>query len=137
MDQTLRSEIIHRAGSRCEYCQLHQDYDPFYTFPVDHIIARQHRGSSELENLCLSCFRCNSFKGPNLSSIDPDTEEIANLFHPRKDKWPEHFKWDGAVLVGLTPTGRATVELLAINHPDHIVLRESLIEEGIFPPLDL
>lgn len=58
---------------------------------------------------------------------------MVRLFHPRQDSWPEHFEWNGAILVGRTPVGRATVELLAINHPDYVLLRESLIEEGVFP----
>ena len=43
-------------------------------------------------------------------------------------------EWEGVILVGRTPVGRATVELLAINHPDYVLLREELIEEGEFPP---
>ena len=93
MDQNLRDQVVERAGGRCEYCRVHQDDDPFYTFPIDHIIARQHRGSSELDNLCLSCFRCNSFKGPNLSSIDPETGEVVSLFHPRKENSANAHKW--------------------------------------------
>jgi hypothetical protein len=56
------------------------------------------------------------------------------LFHPRQDKWSEHFAWRRALIVGVTPTGRATVALLAMNHPDYVLLRESLIEEGTSPP---
>jgi hypothetical protein len=56
------------------------------------------------------------------------------LFHPRRDNWHEHFEWNGTLLVGRTPAGRATVALLAINHPDYILLRESLMVEGSFPP---
>jgi len=134
MDAALRELVRERAGNRCEYCRIHQDQDPFFTFPVDHIIARQHGGKTEAENLCLSCYRCNSHKGPNIASIDPDTKEMARLFHPRQDNWPEHFTWRRALIVGVTPIGRATVALLAINHPDYVLLRESLIEEGTSPP---
>ena len=134
MDAALRGQIRERAGDRCEYCQIHQDHDPFYVFPVDHAIARQHQGPTEPDNLCLSCFRCNSHKGPNIASIDPLTGELVRLFHPRKDDWDEHFQWQGAVLVGRTPVGRATARLLAINHPDYVMLREALIDEGEFPP---
>lgn len=137
MNRHQRKSVVERAGGRCEYCKTHQDDDPFYTFPIDHIISRQHRGSSELDNLCLSCFRCNSFKGPNLSSIDPKTGTIVTLFHPRHENWSQHFRWNDAVLIGLTPTGRATVELLNINHSDHVALREALIEEGHFPPKEI
>ncbi len=134
MDAALRELVRERAGNRCEYCRIHQDQDPFFTFPVDHIIARQHGGKTESQNLCLSCYRCNSHKGPNIASIDPDTKEMVRLFHPRQDNWTEHFTWRGALIVGVTPIGRATVSLLAINHPDYVLLRESLIEEGTVPP---
>ncbi len=129
MDSALRE----RANNRCEYCRIHQQHDPFYGFPVDHVIARQHGGPTALDNLCLICFRCNSHKGPNIASIDPATGELTNLFHPRNDQWEEHFQWHNALLVGLTPRGRATVKLLVINHPDYVLLREALIEEGEFP----
>ena len=86
MDAALREHVRQRAGNTCEYCRIHQDQDPFFTFPVDHIIARQHGGKTESENLCLSCYRCNSHKGPNIASIDPDTKELVRLFHPRQDK---------------------------------------------------
>jgi hypothetical protein len=58
---------------------------------------------------------------------------MVRLFNPRRDRWADHFEWIGAILHGRTPVGRATVELLAINHPDYIVLRETLRAEGVFP----
>jgi len=82
MDAALRSLVRERAGNRCEYCRVHQDQDAFFTFPVDHIIALQHGGKTESDNLCLSCYRCNSHKGPNIASIDPETGDLVRLFHP-------------------------------------------------------
>ncbi|GMR22797.1 MAG: hypothetical protein BMS9Abin37_1171 [Acidobacteriota bacterium] len=133
MDAALRKQVRDRAGDRCEYCRIHQDEDAFFSFPVDHIIARQHGGQTDADNLCLSCYRCNSHKGPNIASIDPATETMVRLFHPRRDDWGDHFEWRGALLLGRTPIGRATVKLLSINHPDYALLRESLIDEGSFP----
>ena len=133
MDAALRRLVRERAGNRCEYCGIHQDQDAFFTFPVDHIVALQHGGKTDAENLCLSCYRCNSHKGPNIVSIDPDTDEMVRLFHPRQDDWADHFEWRGALLSGRTAIGRATVKLLAINHPDYVLLRESLIDERTFP----
>jgi hypothetical protein len=134
MDAALRRLVRERARYRCEYCLIHQDQDPFFTFPVDHIVAMQHGGATEADNLCLSCYRCSSHKGPNIASLDPETGELVRLFHPRRDLWIEHFSWEGASLVGRTVIGRATVTLLAVNHPDYVHLRESLIAEGTFPP---
>jgi hypothetical protein len=104
------------------------------TFQVDHIIARQHHGTDELDNLALACFACNNHKGPNIAGIDGESGDVAQLFHPRRDRWEEHFAWNGALLVGLTPTGRVTVDVLAINLPYRIQLREALIAEDVFPP---
>ena len=104
------------------------------TFEVDHLVARKHHGSTDLENLALSCVRCNSHKGPNLAGIDPDTGQQSRLFHPRRDVGTDHFEWRDAVLLGLTPVGRATIDVLTINHADYVALRESLIAEGVFPP---
>ena len=134
MEAGLRRLVRERAGNRCEYCGIHQDQDAFFTFHVDHIVARQHGGKTEAENLCLSCYRCNSHKGPNIATINPNTGEIVRLFHPRQDDWGKHFEWQGALLMGRTPIGRATVKLLVVNHPDYVLLRESLVEEGTFPP---
>jgi len=55
------------------------------------------------------------------------------LFNPRRHKWSRHFRWEGAYLVGLTPMGRVLVELLNINDPLRVELREELIEEDLFP----
>jgi hypothetical protein len=38
--------------------------------------------------------------------------------------------------VGRTPIGRATVEVLCINNPQALALRQSLLDEGVFPPSD-
>ena len=134
MGAARRKLVRKRASNRCEYCCVHQDQDPFFSFHIDHIIARQHGGRTELDNLCLSCYRCNSHKGPNIASIDPKTDELVPLFHPRRDSWHAHFEWNGSILVGRTPIGRATVALLAVNNSDYVLLRESLMVEGTFPP---
>jgi hypothetical protein len=52
------------------------------------------------------------------------------LFHPRNDLWAQHFVWSGATLVGVTLVGRVTIRVLAINDPDYVAARVSLIEEG-------
>jgi hypothetical protein len=131
MGRSLQSLVRERAGDRCEYCHMPQEFLPA-TFHVEHIIAKQHRGSDDADNLCLSCDRCNLNKGPNLSGIDPDTDNIVLLFHPRQQRWSRHFRWDGPILVGLTQTGRATIAVLDINNPERVELREHLIEAGEF-----
>jgi hypothetical protein len=102
-------------------------------FPIDHIIAQQHRGPTRADNLALACVNCNAHKGPNIAGIDPETGATVPLFHPRRDRWPDHFEWRGAELVGRTPVGRATIVVLDINDPEIVAVRKSLREEGAFP----
>jgi hypothetical protein len=133
MDRALEELVWERAGHRCEYCQLSQENHDL-PFQIDHIIARKHRGPTRASNLCLACFACNNHKGTNLSGIDPKTRQVVPLFNPRRHKWHRHFRWQGPVLVGLTPIGRATVIVLEINLDNRVDLRQGLIDEGIFPP---
>lgn len=104
------------------------------TFQIDHIIARKHHGTNDLSNLALACFACNNHKGPNIAGMDSETGKVERLFHPRQDKWADHFEWHGALLVGRTPVGRVTNDVLAINLPHRVRLRRMLILEGVFPP---
>ncbi len=128
-------QVRTRAKNRCEYCGI-----PFpgYRLPyqIDHIIARQHGGSSEADNLALCCLHCNRHKGPNIAGHDTATGDIVRLYHPRRDVWREHFQLDGAVLVGLTAIGRVTVRVLAMNEPEFLAARQALIQEGIWRSLE-
>jgi len=101
-------------------------------FQIDHVIARQHGGLEELENLALACVHCNRFKGPNIAGIDPTSREIVRLFHPRRDIWSEHFRWDGPRLQAISQIGRMTIALLLVNDPEVIAVRNALQEEGVF-----
>ncbi len=82
------------------------------------------------ENLAWACHRCNRHKGTNLSGIDPDTREVVMLFHPRRDRWSEHFTLVGVRLRGLTATGRATVWLLQMNAERRLERRAELLKRG-------
>jgi hypothetical protein len=128
MNIALERLVWQRADSRCEYCQLPQAVSPL-PHAIDHIIARQHRGPTVTENLALACFFCNSYKGPNIAGLNPQTGRRVRLFHTRKDRWSRHFAWDGPVLVGRTLTGRVTIALLEINRPEAVEFREYLIRE--------
>ena len=99
-------------------------------------LARQHGGDTVLHNLALSCPRCNLHKGPNLSSVDPQTGQVVRLFNPREDHWVDHFGRIGPTITGKSPTGRATVAALDMNNDDRIILRSLLIEEGVLPRTD-
>ena len=101
-------------------------------FQIDHIIARQHGGTSTVDNLALACIHCNRFKGPNIASVDPDSGEIVRLFHPRRDIWTEHFVWDGPELKALTQIGRVTISAVAHQRPRSCRGTEGSSEEGVF-----
>jgi hypothetical protein len=60
------------------------------------------------------------------------TGEIVRLFHPRTDSWNEHFRFVGTVIAGMTAVGRVTVQVLAMNAPDFMQVREALMSEGVF-----
>jgi hypothetical protein len=93
--------------------------------------ARVDRGQLRASRLCSFC---NSYKGPNISGLNPQTGRTVRLFNPRKDRWARHFEWNGPHLVGRTHTGRVTLALLEINRPEAVEFREYLILEGSFPP---
>ena len=129
MDAQLREEVWRRASGRCEYCHFPSDCAEL-DFQIDHVIARKHGGSTESANLALACFYCNSHKGPNIAGVDPVSQEIVTLFHPRRDSWLKHFRWHGPLLEGCTPSGRATIAVLRINDTEAIAVREALVAEG-------
>jgi 5-methylcytosine-specific restriction endonuclease McrA len=131
----LRRLVRERAGERCEYCLIPEEFT-LATHWVDHIVAEKHGGRTEEGNLALSCVLCNQHKGSDLTSIDPETGQIAPLFHPRRDAWSDHFRFVGTQVEPLTPTGRVTVRLLQLNHPDRVEERELLQRLGMLPATD-
>ena len=67
MDASLARDVRERAGHVCEYCRMPESNYPTVPFPIDHIIARQHGGSTTLDNLALSRLHDNTHKGPNIA----------------------------------------------------------------------
>jgi HNH endonuclease len=129
----LRRHVRARAEERCEYCLIPEQLTlaPHW---VDHVVAEKHGGQTEESNLALSCVLCNQHKGSDLTSIDPLTGQITPLFHPRRDQWIGHFRLVKAQIEPITPTGRVTVRLLQLNHPDRLEERELLLRLGLLPP---
>lgn len=106
-------------------------------FQLDHIRAQKHRGPTTIANTALACLACNARKGPNAAGYDPLTDALVPLFNPRIDNWHEHFRWRGPQLIGRTPIGRATIEVLGINAVDRVEHRRLLIRARLFPPKEL
>lgn len=123
MDAATRNTVRRRAADCCEYCGLRQDQSPLATLHVEHVIPRKHGGSDRLDNLALACIDCNLRKGPNLAGYDPQSGALTELYHPRRDAWSDHFRWDEELIVGMTATGRTTVVVLDLNSDDRIQLR--------------
>ncbi len=136
MDERLAEQVRQRANHRCEYCCMPQILYPTVPFPIDHIVAQQHGGATTLNNLALSCLHDNSHKGPNIAGIDPLSKKLTKLFNPRRHQWRRHFRWDGPYLVGRTAIGRVTIAVLAMNDPTVIEVRQALLDEGRFLPVD-
>jgi len=129
--EKLRRLVSERAGGLCEYCLIPETV-VLAAHEIDHIIPKKHGGLTESENLALSCALCNKHKGTDLASLDPFTGEIVALYHPRRDRWSDHFQLSNNQFIPLTPTGRVTIQLLQLNHQSRTEERKLLIEAGMF-----
>ncbi len=132
MNEALAGIVWQRARDRCEYCLLPCALS-LMPFEIDHVIPRKHGGLTVEGNLALACFYCNRYKGTNIAGFDPQTHAMTRLFDPRKDIWTQHFGWLSTRLEGTTPIGRTTIDVLRINHPEMLVIREAHRDEGVFP----
>lgn len=105
---------------------------------VEHIIPLSVDGTWDVANLCLSCYRCNEFKGARLDAVDPVSGAVVPLFNPRTQMWHDHFAWsqDGLLLTGRTVCGRVTIEALRLNSDWLIRARHLWILAGLHPPLE-
>ncbi|MGH2350922.1 MAG: HNH endonuclease [Chloroflexota bacterium] len=96
-----------------------------WTLTVHHITPKRIRSASDSstsdsdnpDNLAAACLACNQAKADATAGVDPQTRSVQPLFNPRPDRWDEHFRWTSGYLriVGLTPSGRATVARLRMN----------------------
>jgi HNH endonuclease len=133
----LRRQVRDDSGRRCGYCH---SPETFLGMPldIDHLVPEVMGGETTRENLWLACSRCNDFKGGSIDAPDPQTGDLTRLFNPRTQRGLEHFSWasTGERIIGLTPTGSATVEALHLNNEFIIVARRFWVEAGRWPPSD-
>ena len=129
----LQRLVVARAAGRCEYCGIAQAGQEA-TFHVDHVVPIAVDGPTVAENLALACVSCSLRKAARRAAPDPATGDVAPLFHPRTDRWSDHFRWAGVVLMGLTSTGRATIDALRMNRPLILAIRAEETHEGRHPP---
>ena len=123
-----------RAGHRCEYCHAPEAIFNF-PFEVEHVIPPGHAGSDSEDNWALACRSCNLFKSDAVHGTDSEARMTVALFHPRHEVWEEHFAavvGEGTV-IGLTPTGRATVDRLRMNSPTQRFARQQWHRLDLFP----
>lgn len=125
--------VTARAAGRCEYCRMHQSLQGA-TFHVEHITPKAAGGTDDPDNLAIACPGCNLAKSDRTTVPDPESGANVPLFHPRADRWDDHFAWEDRQLVGLTPTGRATVAALNLNHARRLMVRRAEEWFELFPP---
>ena len=130
---SLRRFVIARAAGRCEYCGLAQAGQEA-TFHVDHVVPVAAGGLTVAENLALACVSRSLRKASRQTAVDSDTLQEARLFDPRHDRWTEHFRWAGVHIIGLTPTGRATVQALRLNRSLILGIRAEEAARRRHPP---
>lgn len=133
----LRQQVFSEAGHRCEYCRTSRRLVGM-PLVVDHVIPRSLSGSDERSNLAAACYRCNEFKAAKTHVQDHVTGAWVPLFHPRAQVWSQHFAWadGGVIIIGLTPTGRATVAALRLNNEYVMEARALWVSRGWHPPID-
>ncbi len=129
----LQRTVIQRADNRCEYCGLSQ-VGQEASFHIDHVIPVASGGLTLEGNLALACVSCSLRKGARHIVMDPQTGIEVRLFNPRQDKWVIHFRWNDVKIVGLTATGRATIEALSMNRDLILSIRTEEYRIGRHPP---
>jgi hypothetical protein len=134
----LRRQLREQFNDCCAYCYT-AEYLTVAIFEVEHIVPVVAGGETVLSNLCYSCPACNRYKAARLMVIDPHSNSIVPLFHPQQEPWKAHFAWneDKTELIGLTPTGRATILALRMNRPQLVRARRMWAKMGEHPPPEL
>jgi len=131
----LQRQVRTHFANRCAYCQTAEALT-VTTFEFEHIIPRSAHGQTVFANLCLSCPAYNRHKAQRQTGVDPLSNEIVPLFHPHQQLWQDHFQWseNSTEIIGLAPTGRATIIALKMNRPQLIRIRQIWVSIGEHPP---
>jgi hypothetical protein len=126
--------IAQRANHRCEYCKAPEVVFNF-PFEVEHIVPLSRQGSNDEANLALACRSCNLRKGHRISGVSSTSNIEVRFFHPRQDRWSEHFQVniESGELLGRTAVGEVTVKYLEVNSPAQVAARQLWIRLGLFP----
>jgi len=133
----LRRRVTEEGRSRCGYCLTSQTIVAV-PMHIEHIVPLAAGGQTVPDNLWLACPLCNGYKGAQTQAVDPETGERVPLFHPRTQRWDEHFAWseDGTEIIGRTTVGRATVKALRLNNEYSVPSRRVWVAAGWHPPTE-
>ena len=137
--KSARRIVAERARGLCEYCRCPDTLNGRSfggtSHSVDHIVPASRGGGSSPDNLALACQGCNGRKYIWTEAVDPESGERVPLFHPRSQRWSDHFEWspDFLRVAGKTATGRATLAFLKLNREGVVELRRALRRLGEHP----
>jgi hypothetical protein len=135
VSEALRRMVAERAYHVCEYCLVHKD-DLYHGCEVDHIRSLKHAGPTLEENPAFACFHCNRHKGTDLGSISMRTGALVRYYHPRTDRWSDHFEAIAGRIEPQTDIGEVTARLLEFNHPERVAFRKMLTDLGRYPSIE-
>lgn len=131
---SIHTFVAERAHFLCKYCLSPENFSSV-DFSIEHILPSARGGSDELNNLAFACQRCNNHKFTHVEAVDPETNENAPLYNPRVAQWETHFRWseEFLFLIGISSTGRATIQKLRLNRKGAVNLRWLLHAKGEHP----
>ena len=114
MDPVFEGMLLVRAKYECEYCRRRLSETGWQK---EHIWPESRGGTSDQENLAVSCQRCNNNKRDHVEWIDRLTGSSVPLFNPRTMEWAEHFRATHDEIVGISAVGRSSAALLFRSTP--------------------
>src|SRR6266478_6577848 len=88
----LRRQVEERARSCCEYCRSPARFAT-HPFSVEHVVPRSRGGQTTFDNLAYACQGCNNCKYDKTEGEDPLRGANVSLYHPRRQRWRDHFAW--------------------------------------------
>ncbi len=127
--QTYKHLLRLEFNGKCVYCQMPLSLRESGHFGVDHYRPKKLYPGLECEytNLFYCCNTCNSRKGSYWPSTS--AKELTDFIpNPCDHRMFEHLRFAGAMVEGRTQAGRIAIELLDLNDPAAVELRDFFIK---------